>query len=41
MACAADHVLLAPPYIAIANEIDMIVDRLGAASIAVIKDVSH
>src|SRR5882757_4007448 len=36
-----DHVLLAPPYIASANEIDMIVDRLGAAVDAVIKDVSH
>src|SRR4051794_37692159 len=36
-----DHVLLAPPYIASANEIDMIVDRLGAAVDAVINDVSH
>jgi adenosylmethionine-8-amino-7-oxononanoate aminotransferase len=36
-----DHVLLAPPYITSANEIDMIVDRLGAAVDAVIKDVSH
>ena len=36
-----DHVLLAPPYIASAGEIDMIVDRLGAAVDAVIKDVSH
>jgi adenosylmethionine-8-amino-7-oxononanoate aminotransferase len=36
-----DHVLLAPPYIASAQEIDMIVDRLGAAVDAVIKDVSH
>jgi adenosylmethionine-8-amino-7-oxononanoate aminotransferase len=36
-----DHVLLAPPYITGAQEIDMIVDRLGAAVDAVIKDVSH
>jgi adenosylmethionine-8-amino-7-oxononanoate aminotransferase len=36
-----DHVLLAPPYIVSAQEIDMIVDRLGAAVDAVIKDVSH
>jgi adenosylmethionine-8-amino-7-oxononanoate aminotransferase len=36
-----DHVLLAPPYIASAQEIDMIVDRLGAAVDAVVKDVSH
>ena len=36
-----DHVLLAPPYITSAEEIDMIVDRLGAAVDAVIKDVSH
>jgi adenosylmethionine-8-amino-7-oxononanoate aminotransferase len=26
-----DHVLLAPPYITTPGEIDMIVDRLGAA----------
>jgi adenosylmethionine-8-amino-7-oxononanoate aminotransferase len=36
-----DHVLLAPPYIARAQEIDVIVDRLGAAVDAVVKDVSH
>jgi adenosylmethionine-8-amino-7-oxononanoate aminotransferase len=36
-----DHVLLAPPYIVSAQEIDTIVDRLGAAVDAVIKDVSH
>jgi adenosylmethionine-8-amino-7-oxononanoate aminotransferase len=34
-------VVLAPPYITSAQEIDMIVDRLGAAVDAVIKDVSH
>ena len=28
---AGDHVLIAPPYIASAAEIDMIVDRLGEA----------
>jgi adenosylmethionine-8-amino-7-oxononanoate aminotransferase len=36
-----DHVLLAPPYIASAQEIDMIVDRLGAAVDTVITDVSR
>jgi adenosylmethionine-8-amino-7-oxononanoate aminotransferase len=36
-----DHVLLAPPYIANAQEIDMIVDRLGAAVDAVINDIAH
>jgi adenosylmethionine-8-amino-7-oxononanoate aminotransferase len=38
---SGDHVLLAPSYIASAQEIDMIVDRLGAAVDAVVKDVSH
>ena len=38
---AGDHVLLAPPYIASAQDIDMIVDRLGAAVDAVVKDISH
>jgi adenosylmethionine-8-amino-7-oxononanoate aminotransferase len=36
-----DHVLLAPPYIASAQEIDMIVDRLGAAVDDVIKTIQH
>src|SRR5712671_3857486 len=36
-----DHVLLAPPYIVSAGEIDMIVDRLGAAVDAVIHDIPH
>src|SRR3954465_6766993 len=36
-----DHVLLAPPYITAAGEIDMIVDRLGAAVDAVTSAVSH
>jgi len=36
-----DHVLLAPPYIVSAAEIDMIVDRLGAAVDAVIHDIPH
>ena len=38
---SGDHVLLAPPYIASAQEIDMIVDRLGAAVDAVVNDISH
>jgi len=38
---SGDHVLLAPPYIASAEEIDMIVDRLGAAVDAVVSDISR
>jgi adenosylmethionine-8-amino-7-oxononanoate aminotransferase len=38
---SGDHVLLAPPYIASAQDIDMIVDRLGAAVDAVVTDISH
>jgi adenosylmethionine-8-amino-7-oxononanoate aminotransferase len=38
---SGDHVLLAPPYIASAQDIDMIVDRLGAAVDAVVTDMSH
>lgn len=38
---SGDHVLLAPPYIASAQEIDMIVDRLGAAVDAVVADIAH
>ncbi|GAC1327545.1 MAG: aspartate aminotransferase family protein [Beijerinckiaceae bacterium] len=36
-----DHVLLAPPYIATVEEIDLIVDRLGAAVDAVLVNVAH
>jgi adenosylmethionine-8-amino-7-oxononanoate aminotransferase len=36
-----DHVLLAPPYIAGPHHIGMIVDRLGDALDATIKDVTH
>src|SRR4051812_20394883 len=36
-----DHVLLAPPYIATADDIDMIVDRLGSAVDSVLKTVGH
>lgn len=36
-----DHVLLAPPYIASAQEIDMIVDRLGMAVDVAINDVQQ
>ena len=36
-----DHVLLAPPYIAGPQDIDMIVERLGEAVDAAIKDISH
>ncbi|WP_298879905.1 aspartate aminotransferase family protein [uncultured Bradyrhizobium sp.] len=36
-----DHVLLAPPYIASANEIDQIVDKLGTAVDVVLRSVNH
>ncbi|HMK78786.1 MAG TPA: aspartate aminotransferase family protein [Xanthobacteraceae bacterium] len=38
---SGDHVLLAPPYIASAQEIDMIVDRLGAAVDAVLGEITQ
>jgi adenosylmethionine-8-amino-7-oxononanoate aminotransferase len=36
-----DHVLLAPPYIATPEDIDMIVDRLGAAVDSALKSINH
>ncbi|CAN7589313.1 aspartate aminotransferase family protein [Bradyrhizobium sp. LjRoot220] len=36
-----DHVLLAPPYIATTEDIDMIVDRLGHAVDIALKSVDH
>jgi adenosylmethionine-8-amino-7-oxononanoate aminotransferase len=36
-----DHVLLAPPYIASADEIDQIVDKLGAAVDNVLRSINH
>jgi adenosylmethionine-8-amino-7-oxononanoate aminotransferase len=36
-----DHVLLAPPYIASADEIDLIVDKLGTAVDNVLRSVHH
>lgn len=36
-----DHVLLAPPYIASADEIDQIVDKLGTAIDNVLRSVNH
>jgi len=38
---SGDHVLLAPPYIASPEEIDMIVDWLGAAVDGALKSVEH
>ncbi len=38
---SGDHVLLAPPYIATSEEIDMIVDRLGAAVDGALKSIEH
>jgi adenosylmethionine-8-amino-7-oxononanoate aminotransferase len=36
-----DHVLLAPPYIATSDDIDMIVDRLGAAVDSALRSINH
>jgi adenosylmethionine-8-amino-7-oxononanoate aminotransferase len=36
-----DHVLLAPPYICTPADIDMIVDRLGAAVDSALKSINH
>jgi len=36
-----DHVLLAPPYICTPREIEMIVERLGDAVDAAVKDITH
>jgi adenosylmethionine-8-amino-7-oxononanoate aminotransferase len=36
-----DHVLLAPPYIVSADEIDRIVDKLGTAVDKVLRSVNH
>src|SRR6476469_3314154 len=38
---SGDHVLLAPPYIATSDDIDMIVDRLGFAVDSALKSVGH
>jgi adenosylmethionine-8-amino-7-oxononanoate aminotransferase len=38
---SGDHVLLAPPYIATPEDIDMIVDRLGQAVDLALKSVGH
>jgi adenosylmethionine-8-amino-7-oxononanoate aminotransferase len=39
--CSGDHVLLAPPYIATSDDIDVIVDRLGHAVDSALKSVGH
>ena len=38
---SGDHVLLAPPYIATTDDIDMIVDRLGAAVDTALRSINH
>jgi len=38
---SGDHVLLAPPYIATPDDIDMIVDRLGVAVDSALKSIDH
>ncbi|WP_426443389.1 aspartate aminotransferase family protein [Bradyrhizobium genosp. P] len=38
---SGDHVLLAPPYIATSGDIDMIVERLGAAVDSALKDIGQ
>jgi adenosylmethionine-8-amino-7-oxononanoate aminotransferase len=38
---SGDHVLLAPPYIATPDDIDMIVDRLGTAVDSALRSINH
>ena len=38
---SGDHVLLAPPYIATPDDIDMIVDVLGTAVESALRMVNH
>jgi adenosylmethionine-8-amino-7-oxononanoate aminotransferase len=38
---SGDHVLLAPPYIATRDDIDMIVDRLGSAVDSALRGINH
>jgi len=38
---SGDHVLLAPPYIATSDDIDMIVDRLGSAVDSALQSINH
>jgi adenosylmethionine-8-amino-7-oxononanoate aminotransferase len=38
---SGDHVLLAPPYIATKDDIDMIVDRLGVAVDEALRSINH
>ncbi len=38
---SGDHVLLAPPYIATKDDIDMIVDRLGTAVDQALRSINH
>ena len=38
---SGDHVLLAPPYIATKDDIDMIVDRLGTAVDGALRSINH
>ena len=38
---SGDHVLLAPPYIATADDVDMIVERLGSAVDSALQSINH
>ena len=38
---SGDHVLLAPPYIATSGDIDLIVERLGAAVDSALRTINH
>jgi adenosylmethionine-8-amino-7-oxononanoate aminotransferase len=38
---SGDHVLLAPPYIATSEDIDLIVDRLGSAVDGALRSINH
>jgi len=36
-----DHVLLAPPYIATSDDIDLIVEKLGTAVDSALRSINH
>jgi adenosylmethionine-8-amino-7-oxononanoate aminotransferase len=38
---SGDHVLLAPPYIATPQDIDLIVERLGSAVDSALRSINH
>jgi len=38
---SGDHVLLAPPYIATPDDIDLIVEKLGSAVDVALRKINH